>query len=392
MSIECKLLKLGLNFDMSGMVQPCNQNIGYYLQDEDKKKYNVLNNDLKEIWHSNHRKQLLEDHANDIRNPACQQCWDCEDANIESTRQHFNKELDKVEVLDAQPRIMIVKPGNLCNNACRSCNAHTSSLWYKTDYALDDQGKTFKEYLEFFTRHKTAYTNNKLLEKRWAEWEDNIIFWDMYGGEPMIIPLFWKTLDQAIASTTAKQKMFNVHTNGMVYKEDLVEKFSKFKSAHIGFSIDGIGEKNDYIRYGSKWEDIIDNLKKYMDDCKKYNNVNISVRATITPWNIYHYEENYDFFKKLGITATGVWCDDKPWNDVRYLPKKIKDAVVKKLSLYKNDDNWVKEFTKIKKWLATTPNDHEQLQHSFMEFNNKIDQVRSEKFSDTFPEYSKLFA
>jgi MoaA/NifB/PqqE/SkfB family radical SAM enzyme len=377
---------------MSGMVQPCNQNIGYYLQDEDKKKYNVLNNDLKEIWHSNHRKQLLEDHANDIRNPACQQCWDCEDANIESTRQHFNKELDKVEVLDAQPRIMIVKPGNLCNNACRSCNAHTSSLWYKTDYALDDQGKTFKEYLEFFTRHKTAYTNNKLLEKRWAEWEDNIIFWDMYGGEPMIIPLFWKTLDQAIASTTAKQKMFNVHTNGMVYKEDLVEKFSKFKSAHIGFSIDGIGEKNDYIRYGSKWEDIIDNLKKYMDDCKKYNNVNISVRATITPWNIYHYEENYDFFKKLGITATGVWCDDKPWNDVRYLPKKIKDAVVKKLSLYKNDDNWVKEFTKIKKWLATTPNDHEQLQHSFMEFNNKIDQVRSEKFSDTFPEYSKLFA
>ena len=392
MSIECKLLKLGLNFDMSGSVQPCNQNIGYYLQDEDKKNYNVLNNDLKDIWHSNHRKQLLEDHANDIRNPACQQCWDCEDANIESTRQHFNKELDKVEVLDEQPRIMIVKPGNLCNNACRSCNAHTSSLWYKTDYALDNRGKTFKEYIEFFTRHKTAYTNNKLLEKRWAEWEENIIFWDMYGGEPLLIPLFYKTLDQAMASKTANQKMFNLHTNGMVYKDFLVDKLSKFKSANIGFSIDAIGAKNDYIRNGSKWDEILDNLKKYMDDCRQYENVSIGVRATITPWNIYHYEENYDFFKKLGITAIGVWCDDKPWNDVRYLPKKIKDAVIKKLSLYKNDDRWLKEFTKIKKWLATTPNDHKQLQHSFMEFNNKVDKVRSEKFSDTFPEYSKLFA
>lgn len=376
---------------MSGMVQPCNQNTGYYLQDEDKKNYNVLNNDLKEIWHSNHRKQLLEDHANDIRNPACQQCWDCEDANIESTRQHFNKELDKVEVLDEQPRIMIVKPGNLCNNACRSCNAHTSSLWYKTDYALDNQGKTFKEYIEFFTRHKTAYTDNALLEKRWAEWEDNIIFWDMYGGEPLIIPLFYKTLDQAMASVTAKKKMFNLHTNGMVYKDFLVDKLSKFKSANIGFSIDAIGEKNEYIRNGSKWDDILSNLKRYMDDCEQYENVSIGVRATITPWNIYHYEENYDFFKKMGIQATGVWCDDKPWNDVRYLPNKIKDAVVKKLSLYKNDDKWLREFTKIKKWLATTPNDHEQLQNSFMEFNNKIDKVRSEKFSDTFPEYAKLF-
>tara|TARA_E500000331_G_scaffold313970_1_gene322986 strand:- start:290 stop:1468 length:1179 start_codon:yes stop_codon:yes gene_type:complete len=391
MSIECKLLKLGLNFDMSGMVQPCNQNIGYYLQDEDKKNYNVLNNDLKEIWHSKHRKQLLEDHANDIRNPACQQCWDCEDANIESTRQHFNKELDGVEVLEEQPRIMIVKPGNLCNNACRSCNAHTSSLWYKTDYALNNQGKTFKEYIDFFTRHKTAYTDNALLEKRWAEWEDNIIFWDMYGGEPLIIPLFYKTLDQAMASVTAKKKMFNLHTNGMVYKDFLVDKLSKFKSANIGFSIDAIGEKNEYIRNGSKWDDILSNLKRYMDDCEQYENVSIGVRATITPWNIYHYEENYDFFKKMGIQATGVWCDDKPWNDVRYLPNKIKDAVIEKLSLYKNDTPWIKEFKKIKKWLATTPNDHEQLQNSFMEFNNKIDKVRSEKFSDTFPEYAKLF-
>ena len=54
MSIECKLLKLGLNFDMSGMVQPCNQNFGYYLHDENKKKYNVLTHDLKEIWNSIH--------------------------------------------------------------------------------------------------------------------------------------------------------------------------------------------------------------------------------------------------------------------------------------------------------------------------------------------------
>ena len=103
-----------------------------------------------------------------------------------------SKLLKDVDVLESQPRVMIVKPGNLCNNACRSCNAHTSSLWYKDDYALSGNGETFKEYLEFFQRYKTAYTDNKILDQRFAEWEDNIIFWDMYGGEPLIIPLFYK--------------------------------------------------------------------------------------------------------------------------------------------------------------------------------------------------------
>ena len=392
MAIECKILKLGLNFDMSGMVQPCNQLLGYYLQDENKRHYNVLTDDPKEIWNSKHRKQLIDDHANDIRHPACQQCWDCEDADIESTRQRFNKELKDVEILEDQARIMVVKPGNLCNNACRSCNAHTSSMWYKTDYALDDQGKTFKEYLKSFDRHKTAYNDNEMLDKRWAEWEDNIIFWDMYGGEPMIIPLFWRILDQALASATVKEKTFNVHTNGMVYKESYVDMVSKFKSAHIGFSIDGIGEKNDYIRYGSKWKDIINNLTNYMNDCNRYDNVSISVRCTFTPWNIYHYDDTYDYFKKMGITASGIWCDDKPWNDVRYLPNKIKDAVLKKLDRYdKYDLHWNIIFADIKKWLSTTPPDHEILQNSFKEFNHKIDKIRKEKFSSTFPEYSRLF-
>jgi sulfatase maturation enzyme AslB (radical SAM superfamily) len=266
-------------------------------------------------------------------------------------------------------------------------------MWYKTDYALDDQGKTFKEYLEFFGRHKTAYTNNEVLEQRFAEWEDKIVAWNMYGGEPMIVPLFFKLLDQAVASDTVEEKTFGVHTNGMVYKEDLVEKISQFKSAHIGFSVDAIGPKNDYIRYGSKWENIISNLRKYMADCKKHDNVSITVRTTYTPWNIYYYDEIYDYFqKKFGITAIGCWCDDKPWNDVRYMPRRVKDSIIEKLSKYESDNKeWKEKFDELKKWITTEPADYDVLQNSFIEFNTKIDNIRKEKFEEVFPEYSKLF-
>ena len=393
MSLNCKLAKLALNFDMSGMVQPCNLT-SWYLKDlKDDRHYNVLTDDVKTIWDSEHRKKLLDDHDNGVRNSTCNTCWHAEDAGIESTRQRFNRQLEDVEVLESQPRVMIVKPGNLCNNACRSCNAHTSSMWYKTDYALDSQGKTFKEYLQFFRRHKTAYTNNSLLEKRFEEWEDNIIFWDMYGGEPMIIPLFWKTLDQAIASKHVKHKTFNVHTNGMVYVADLMDKFSNFKNAHMGFSVDAIGPKNDYIRYGSKWSDIIGNLQKYRQDSEKHDNVTVDVRTTYTPWNIYYYDEVFDYFDKIGISASGTWCDDKPWNDIRYLPQKVKDGILEKLSRYTSQNkNWSKKFDDLKKWMSTRPEDYERLQNSFIEFNTKVDNIRKEKFEDVFPEYFKLFA
>ncbi len=393
MNTNCKLAKLALNFDMSGMVQPCNYT-SWYLKDlKDERHYNVLTDDVKDIWESEHRKKLISDHDNGVRNPTCNSCWHSEDAGIESPRQKLNTMLKEVPVLESQPRIMIVKPGNLCNNACRSCNAHTSSMWYKTDYALDDQGKTFKEYLEFFHRHKTAYTNNQVLEQRFAEWEDNIISWDMYGGEPMIVPLFFKLLDQAITSKNVQEKFFNVHTNGMVYNEELVKKFSKFKSAHIGFSVDAIGIKNDYIRYGSKWEHIIGNLRKYISDCKKYDNVSITVRTTYTPWNIYYYDEIHDYFQKeFGLIAIGCWCDDKPWNDVRYIPKKVKQSIIEKLSRYKSKDKeWTQKFDELQKWIATEPTEYNKLQNSFIEFNKKIDNIRKEKFEEVFPEYSKLF-
>jgi MoaA/NifB/PqqE/SkfB family radical SAM enzyme len=392
MSTNCKLAKLGLNFDMSGKVTPCNLT-RYYLEDVDSgEHYNVLTDDVKTIWDSKHRKKFIDDHTNGVRSPFCSTCWDAEDAGIESPRQQTNKRLRDVEIIESQPRIIIMKPGNLCNNACRSCSADTSSMWYKTDYALDNQGKTFKEYLKHWQPHKTAYTNNEMLEQRVAEWEDNILAWDMYGGEPMIVPLFFKLLDQAVVSNNIKEKTFHVHTNGMVYVDDLIEKFSKFKSSSMGFSIDAIGPMNDYIRYGSKWEDIIGNLKKYMADCEKYDNVQITVRITWTPWNVYYYDEVFDYFKNLGIRSGGCWCDDQPWNDVRYLPKKVKDAVLEKLSRYKNTDKqWLNKFNDIKKWMPTEPEDYNELQSSFIEFNSKVDNIRKEKFTDVFPEYSKLF-
>ena len=88
----------------------------------------------------------------------------------------------------------------------------------------------------------------------------------------------------------------------------------------------------------------------------------------------------------------GCWCDDKPWNDIRYIPRKAKESIIQKLSKYESkDESWIDMFDELKKWIANEPEDYHTQQNSFIEFNTKIDKIRKEKFSDVFPEYSKLF-
>ncbi len=148
--------------------------------------------------------------------------------------------------------------------------------------------------------------------------------------------------------------------------------------------------KNDYIRHGSRWKNIYANLSRYKEDAKKYDNIRLQVRVTLTPLNIYHYDETVKFFKDINVEAIGLWCDDEPWNDVRYLPFSIKEKIINKWRLSK-DMEWHKQIDNFAKWIMTEPQNYESNTDSFITFNRKMDNSRKQNFESVFPEYAKLF-
>jgi hypothetical protein len=376
---------------MSGMVSPCNLT-NYWLQDKEGKNFRLIDDSIDDIWFSEHRKKLIEAHDNNIQHSACQVCWNDESAGIESTRQKFNKQLKDIATLEEQPRIMIVKPGNLCNVACRSCNADTSSAWYKDSYNLHPQNKTYKEWLKFYGPHKKTYNDNQSLEKIFDKWQKNIIFWDLYGGEPLLIPLTYRILSSAIESGTAGDKSIGIHTNGTIYNSKLVDILKNFKKVNFGYSIDAIGNKNDYIRKNSRWEEIIKNLENYIADFSKHSNITITVRCSPTPWNVYYLDEIYDYFNKKNIKISfRNIVNDRPYNDISYLPIVVKNKIIDKLLSYSTTDtNYQKSISNVIKWLKFSPRYHEKLQNAFIVFNNKLDTIRKESFKDIFPEFDNL--
>lgn len=381
---------------MSGMVSPCNVT-SHWLKDHDGQNFRLNKNSIEEIWNSDSRKELIEAHNNGIRHPACSGCWLTEATGNPSPRQLYNKQLKDVVVLDSQPRILIMKPGNRCNVACRSCNEHTSSSWYKDAYALSGSEKEFKEWLEFFYPHRNAYENNSDLENTLQQWQPNIIFWDLYGGEPLLIALTYKIINGAIETGSCKNQKLQIHTNGTVYDPKLSDMFAKFKEVSVAYSIDALGDKNDYIRSGSKWNSVIENLHLYRDDFSKHSNIKFTIRSTVTPLNVLYLDETYEYFSNKGFVPDfSNVVTDHPYNNVQYLSKTVKLEIEKKLKKYQpsiqSDKTWSRRLNQLLQFMNYTPTNYESLQNSFIERNTKMDHIREEQFSSVFPEMHRLLS
>ena len=391
-STYCKFAHLGINCDMSGMVQPC-QLSTYWFKDQNGDFLHLKQDTLKDAWRSESRRQFIEKLDSGVKHDACKVCWDVEASGNQSQRMVFNETLKDVEAMNEQPRIVILKPGNKCNNACRSCNADTSSAWYKDSYKMSGSNAPYKEWIKFFKDHNNTYQKPSI-EEQFKAWQKGIIFWDLYGGEPLIIPLTYKLIKDSIAQGTAKDQDLQIHTNGTVYDPNLIKLASHFKSFSLGYSIDAVGLKNDYIRKLSVWDKVLENLKKYRSDIQQHAKLKLVIRTCTTPWNVYYLDELWDYFQyqlpiKIGSPTI---VQDQPHTDVSYLPTHVKQEVYKKLTNYsKKDQKYEKWIKQPIKWLLFDPNDHNEKQNSFMLFNNKLDKIRKEKFNKVMPEYASLF-
>ena len=251
--------------------------------------------------------------------------------------------------------------------------------------------------MEFFYPHRNTYENNNDLEKTLQQWQPNIIFWDLYGGEPLLIPLTYKIINGAIESGSSINQKLGIHTNGTIYDPKLSSMLAKFKEVSVAYSIDAIGKKNDYIRSGSNWDSVIKNLNLYRNDFSKYSNIKFTIRTTVTPLNVLYLDETYEYFSSKDFTIDfGNVVTDHPYNNVQYLPKNIKLEIEKKLKKYqpilKNNKKWLQNFDHLLKFMNYTPANYELLQNSFIERNNKMDQIRGEQFSEIFPEMHQLLS
>jgi len=135
------------------------------------------------------------------------------------------------------------------------------------------------------------------------------------GGEPTIIREFYELLEYCDTNNTLQNKSLTITTNMTNTSKNLSSWLGSIRHFTIHASIDGLMERNKYIRYPCDWNSVINSLKFYKDTMKKHNNGNFSFAPAIQLLNIDQLTELSKFF----IDNFTNENDDIAWiSQVRY--------------------------------------------------------------------------
>lgn len=308
---------------------------------------NLKTHTIDEVWNSNFmsntRLQMLK---GEIPN-SCKKCFVEEQHGITSKRQWetivWKDRIDLESIVsqtDSSGRIPVEIPyfdlrlGNTCQLKCIMCSPHDSSSWVK-DWKLQypkyqtielKQDQSWDSNFDY-----TWYQKNSFIEsiKSQAKFIKELYF---AGGEPLLIPEHYSILNFMVDNKFSKDCVLRYNSNGLEVTDDLIRLWGHFKKVTFNFSIDAVGEKNDYIRYPSKWNNVEEKLR-ILDNTN--DNIVVNIACAVQVLNVLSLNELIDWklsqnFKKIHLceTSNGVLGTHlvylPSYLNIRVLPHQLK--------------------------------------------------------------------
>ena len=391
---------------MSGSFRFCcatNDNI----LDDKGNRFHINNTSLENVWNSNNVKQTRLKMMTGEVIPECVKCVEQESRGYKSMRSTDNKEYFFSQTasdgsVSLKSNTMELHYGNVCNLKCRMCSQNYSNQVGKELLEIGQEDKNFIEWVIKESGNVNNWTNNLSVEYSWFQntktknklndfISKNIETLTVIGGEPTIIPEFYDLFEYCEKQDTLKNKHFTIVTNLTNTNPKMVRCLPKLKSWTIWASLDGIGERTEYIRYPSNFKKIQENLLFYKSLLKKCKNGRIIFSPAIQLLNIDQLDEMLEWFIDF---SEGKWGDrfNISWLAQVWYPQicnydiaprdyrlKVADKLEKKIELFKNYTSIINFYTNQIENLrkdVLDKNTEKYLQKCFIRYNDKLDQHR----------------
>ena len=387
MSLKCVNATSGLRLYNDGSAMLCclsKEN----LTDKDGQLANIRKDSILDIMNGKKSIEIREALENGIRHPNCSRCWDEEDAGVASKRIRDNlKHNDIIDEFDL--KLLELNLGTTCNLKCRICGPWSSSQWNKEYYNLGlwkgDKSK-FKEWVSKFNH---SYTDDSSI---WEELKKNIHSIkqiDMYGGEPFMVGKQWEILQFSIDNGYSKNQILHFNTNGTHFDEEKIKIMKEFKEVYISISIDGIEKQFEYQRHPAKWDEVLNNLKKFKEIFDETPGWFLNVCITVNMHNILYLDNILNFFRNLEIDTYLNYLHESPAWNIKNLREDIKQVINKKYEGAKTHGDDLKKLKEATNFMNLSLSNKEHWDR-FISFTASLDNNRNETFKDTFPEFYNL--
>ena len=352
---------------------PCSFYDGYFKQSDQI--------DITSAWNSEGRKKIIELVNQDQPIPGCHRCYRDEARGLVSRRQHAKESYEtwhkNTDIELSGPQGLDYSVGNLCNLKCVICGPENSTLW------IPDYQKLYPtrniDIFKYQKKDQIEITSNDNL--------NNIVNLHFHGGgEPLLSDVHVNLLKKIKNIKGLSQVRVFYNTNGTITVSDEVLKlWEECKLIELYFSIDDLGSRFEYQRPGKSFKIIEENLQWYYKNMPHNHMFNIN-----TVWsylNLYYLDQLTDWHntnlktnrygdpvKLILQTAIGT-------TQIQHVSKSVQDLLLGKFQNYPN-------LTTIAKSLTVSDQSHSQ----FLQWIDKIDHIRNQKFSHVSPEWAKLLS
>ena len=387
----CMLPWISIETSPIGTARPCCLAIDEITR-ADGTKYSLKENTLEEIYHSDYMQDLRKDFLAGNKPATCQRCWDEEAAGRVSKRinsrirlKEYYNSVDFQNINPNQLWFIDLKLGNICNLKCRICGSWSSSKWAKEEI----------DYIPELVDRKTHLAYTYLKDGAWPResevfWDNlktllpNIKYFEFTGGEPFLIEQHFELLRYAVETGDSQHIEIHYNTNGTVFPEQ-AELWSNFKHVEIAFSIDNVGARFEYERYGADWNNVQANIAKFT--AMRSNKMSTQLCTTMNIQNVYYLPELCEWISIQTFDHVYFNMLHDPWHMcISKMTQQAQELVIDRLTTHKFNPKYRAEILRIVQFITNGEGSDGQ---EFLRKMQTTDEYRKQSFLDSHREIAE---
>lgn len=237
--------------------------------------------DNAKVWHGQIFDSIRQINNKNQWSTDCWQCKQIENSGSKSFRQSMIEHFGKRYNLSGPLRIDFLFDRS-CNLACTICNPNSSTLW---------QQYSKKHNLPSIKIDNTSNVDQVIAVLKTLDLS-NLEQVQFCGGETLMGTSYWKVAEvlAELVPDADKKLLVGFQTNGTQTIDPKYYKlFEKFKLVKLFISIDGIGEKFNYLRWPADWNQVSANIMHMRENLPV--NVMFLIQETLSNFNLFYSDQ-----------------------------------------------------------------------------------------------------
>jgi len=241
--------------------------------------------------------------------------------------EHFKYSENNNGLADLYPVDLQIDLGNVCNSACIMCNPVASS-------------RLEQDYIKLHKIDPVTFSN----PTRYRSWTQDAIdrfvselttipvrYIHFLGGETLYDSSFYAICQGLVDAGLSKNIIVGTTTNGTIYDDRVEHLIRQFKEFHLGISIESVAELNNYVRYPSEIDLVLENIDSFLK-LRECSNVHVSLRITPNIFTAYELDQLFEYMIEHNVIAES--CDilsDPACLRIELMPNDIRQEIITKI-------------------------------------------------------------